>query len=93
MVRQLTWLMQFQADILERAGAAARARRRDHRAGCRRTAALATPGFWRDTGELRANWHESKRWTPSWTEERRAGGCARLAAKAVQRTLDWVEVD
>src|SRR5450432_4107971 len=49
-------------------------------------------GFWQDTDELKANWHESKRWTPSWTEDRRAGGYAGWR-KAVQRTLNWVEVD
>jgi glycerol kinase len=54
-------------------------------------AGLAT-GFWRDTGELRANWHESRRWAPSWTAEQRAAGYAGWR-KAVQRTLDWVEVD
>ena len=54
-------------------------------------AGLAT-GFWRDTAELRANWHESKRWAPSWSEDRRAAGYAGWR-KAVQRTLDWVDVD
>jgi glycerol kinase len=49
-------------------------------------------GFWRDTAELRANWHESRRWHPSWTEGRRVEGYAGWR-KAVQRTLDWVEVD
>jgi glycerol kinase len=55
-------------------------------------AAGLAAGFWRDTGELRANWHESRRWTPTWTQDRRAGGYAGWR-KAVQRTLDWVEVD
>jgi len=54
-------------------------------------AAGLAAGFWRDTGELRANWHESKRWQPSWTEERRTNGYAGWR-KAVQRTLDWVDV-
>jgi glycerol kinase len=58
--------------------------------GAAYAAGLAT-GFWRDTDELRANWHESKRWTPSWTEDRRAGGYAGWR-KAVQRTLDWVDI-
>jgi glycerol kinase len=48
-------------------------------------------GFWRDTGELRANWHESRRWEPTWTEDRRAAGYAGWR-KAVQRTLDWMDV-
>jgi glycerol kinase len=49
-------------------------------------------GFWRDTGELRANWHESRRWRPSWTADQRAVGYAGWR-KAVQRTLGWVDVD
>ena len=54
-------------------------------------AAGLAAGFWRDTGELRANWHESRRWEPTWTEDRRAAGYAGWH-KAVQRTLDWVDV-
>jgi glycerol kinase len=49
-------------------------------------------GFWKTTDELRANWNESKRWTPTWSEERREEGYAKWK-KAVQRTLDWVDVD
>jgi glycerol kinase len=41
---------------------------------------------------LRANWNEDKRWTPTWSEEDREHGYARWK-KAVQRTLDWVDVD
>jgi glycerol kinase len=55
-------------------------------------AAGLAAGFWRDTSELRANWHESKRWPPSWTQDRRSAGYAGWR-KAVQRTLNWVEVD
>ena len=58
--------------------------------GAAYAAGLAT-GFWRDTGELRANWHESRRWHPSWTQDRRTAGYAGWR-KAVQRTLDWVDV-
>ena len=58
--------------------------------GAAYAAGLAT-GFWRDTAELRANWHESQRWAPSWTPDRRADGYAGWR-KAVQRTLDWVDV-
>jgi glycerol kinase len=54
-------------------------------------AAGLAAGFWRDTSELRANWHESRRWLPSWTEDRRADGYAGWR-KAVQRTLNWVDV-
>jgi glycerol kinase len=58
--------------------------------GAAYAAGLAT-GFWRDTDELRAHWHESKRWDPQWTDEQRSVGFAGWK-KAVQRTLDWVEV-
>jgi glycerol kinase len=53
-------------------------------------AAGLSVGFWDDPNELRANWREDKRWTPSWTEDQRAAGYAGWR-KAVERTLDWVE--
>ena len=59
--------------------------------GAAYAAGLAT-GFWSTTEELRANWNESKRWLPQWTEEQRASGY-RGWKKAVERTLNWVEVD
>ena len=49
-------------------------------------------GFWKNTDELRANWNEGKRWSPEWTEEQRENGF-RGWHKAVERTLNWVEVD
>jgi glycerol kinase len=49
-------------------------------------------GFWKSTDELRDNWNESQRWLPSWTPEQREEGYGRWK-KAVQRTLDWVDVD
>ena len=49
-------------------------------------------GFWSNTDELRTNWNESKRWTPQWSDEQRTTGYERWK-KAVQRTLDWVDVD
>ncbi|MDQ4112544.1 MAG: glycerol kinase GlpK [Actinomycetota bacterium] len=49
-------------------------------------------GFWKDTDELRQNWNESKRWKPAWSEEQRETGYAGWR-KAVDRTLDWVDVD
>jgi glycerol kinase len=49
-------------------------------------------GFWKNTDELRQNWNESKRWTPAWSEEQRETGYAGWR-KAVDRTLDWVDVD
>jgi glycerol kinase len=48
-------------------------------------------GFWKDTNELRANWNESRRWTPQWSDQQRAIGYAGWK-KAVERTLDWVDV-
>ncbi|MBO0805725.1 MAG: glycerol kinase GlpK [Nocardiopsaceae bacterium] len=58
--------------------------------GAAYAAGLAT-GFWSTADELRANWNESKRWEPSWSESQRADGYAGWK-KAVQRTLDWVDV-
>jgi glycerol kinase len=49
-------------------------------------------GFWKDTDELRANWNESKRWSPAWSDEQRSAGHAGWK-KAVERTLGWVDVD
>ena len=48
-------------------------------------------GYWKDPEDLRANWQESRRWAPRWTDGQRAEGYAGWQ-KAVQRTLDWVEV-
>ncbi len=48
--------------------------------------------FWKDTAELRANWNESRRWTPQWSDQQRAVGYAGWK-KAVERTLDWVDVE
>lgn len=54
-------------------------------------AAGLAAGFWRDTAELQANWHESRRWEPAWSADRRAAGYAGWK-KAVERTLNWVDV-
>ena len=48
-------------------------------------------GFWKDTDELRANWNEDERWEPTWDETKREEGYAGWK-KAVERTLDWVDV-
>jgi glycerol kinase len=48
-------------------------------------------GFWANANDLRANWQEGKRWTPAWSDDERASGYAGWR-KAVQRTLDWVEL-
>ncbi|MFA9431517.1 glycerol kinase GlpK [Egicoccus sp. AB-alg2] len=49
-------------------------------------------GFWKDTDELRENWHEDRRWEPTWDDAQRSAGHARWK-KAVERTLGWVDVD
>jgi glycerol kinase len=49
-------------------------------------------GFWSTTDELVQNWNEDKRWEPQWNDEQRAEGYKGWE-KAVQRTLDWVDVD
>nr|MBA2551759.1 glycerol kinase [Nocardioidaceae bacterium] len=48
-------------------------------------------GFWNNTDELRENWNEAKRWSPQWDDSQREEGYAQWK-KAVQRTLDWVDV-
>ena len=48
-------------------------------------------GFWSGTDDLRANWHEARRWEPQWSADQRDAGHARWR-KAVERTLDWVDV-
>ena len=49
-------------------------------------------GFWKTKEELVQNWNEDKRWNPEWNDEQRADGYKGWE-KAVQRTLDWVDVD
>ncbi len=49
-------------------------------------------GFWENPDDLRSNWQEDKRWSPHWSEDQRADGYAGWQ-KAVQRTLDWVDVE
>ncbi|TDO52145.1 glycerol kinase [Kribbella sp. VKM Ac-2571] len=49
-------------------------------------------GFWKNKEELVQNWNEDKRWEPQWNDEQREKGYAGWQ-KAVQRTLDWVDVD
>ena len=49
-------------------------------------------GYWRDTEELKANWNQDVRWDPQWDEATREAGYAGWH-KAVERTLDWTQVD
>jgi glycerol kinase len=82
--------MQLQADILGRPvsrpvvgettalGAA-------YAAGCE-------VGYWAGEDELRQNWREGGAWEPLWSEDQRQAGYAEWK-KAVERSLDWVEVN
>jgi glycerol kinase len=54
-------------------------------------AAGLTAGFWSDTTELRVNWRQARRWEPTWSADRRAAGYADWK-KAIDRTLNWVDV-
>ena len=49
-------------------------------------------GFWENPEDLRSNWQEGKRWTPNWSEDQRNEGYAGWK-KAVERTLNWVDVE
>ena len=48
-------------------------------------------GFWESTEDMRQNWQEDKRWEPQWSDDQREEGLTRWK-KAVERTLDWVDV-
>jgi glycerol kinase len=48
-------------------------------------------GFWKSPDELRENWVEEQRWSPQISQEQRDDGYAGWK-KAVERTLDWVDV-
>lgn len=83
-------LMQFQADIL--GVPVVRPKVTETTAlGAAYAAGLAV-GFWKDLGELEANWSEDKRWEPQMDEETRERNL-RLWKKAVTRTFDWVDED
>ncbi len=58
--------------------------------GAAYAAGLAT-GFWASPDDLRENWLEDKRWIPQISEDERAAGYDGWK-KAVERTLDWVQV-
>ncbi|WP_131769739.1 glycerol kinase GlpK, partial [Candidatus Protofrankia californiensis] len=49
-------------------------------------------GFWKDAGELATHWREDRRFEPQWSPDRRESGYAGWR-KAVERTLNWVDVD
>ncbi len=47
-------------------------------------------GFWSSPEELREQWLESRRWSPTSTRDRRERGYAQWK-KAVERTLNWLD--
>ncbi|MCW2879024.1 MAG: glycerol kinase [Sphaerisporangium sp.] len=49
-------------------------------------------GFWGSTEELKSNWNEDRRWLPAWDDEQRTNGYIGWK-KAVERTMNWVDVD
>jgi glycerol kinase len=81
-------LMQFQADVL--GVPVIRPKVAETTAlGAAYAAGLAV-GFWKDTGEMRANWGVDKSWQPAQDDTARTQLYARWK-KAVTRTFDWVE--
>ncbi len=58
--------------------------------GAAYAAGLAT-GFWASPEELRENWQEDRRWSPQRSDAERAEAYAGWH-RAVERTLDWVDV-
>ena len=45
-------------------------------------------GFWKNTDELKKQWKQSRRWSPTSTSDNRAQGYAQWK-KAIERTLNW----
>jgi len=83
-------LMQFQADIL--GVPVVRPKVVETTAlGAAYAAGLAV-GFWKDLGELSANWGEDKRWEPQLPAEEQERQL-RLWKKAVTKSMDWVDED
>ena len=83
-------LMQFQADLLG-VDVVRPAVTETTALGSAYAAGLAV-GYWADTAEVAANWVEERRWKPTMDEGER-GRLQRNWAKAVQRTLNWVDED
>jgi glycerol kinase len=48
-------------------------------------------GFWKDLADLRQNWKADRRWEPRWSADQRESTYAGWQ-KAVERTLNWVDV-
>jgi glycerol kinase len=47
-------------------------------------------GYWQSIEEVKANWHESKRWKAGKSAQERVIGAARWK-EALARTLNWVD--
>ena len=82
--------MQFQADILD-VPVVRPVVAETTALGAAYAAGLAV-GFWSTLDELRDNWQEDKRWTPSMDDAER-DRLLRNWKKAVTKTLDWVDED
>ncbi|WP_138316537.1 glycerol kinase GlpK [Rhodoluna limnophila] len=83
-------LMQFQADILG-VPVVRPVVTETTALGAAYVAGLAV-GFWSGLAELRANWHEDRRWNPTMPSAQ-VEKYYRDWQKAVTKTLDWVESD
>ncbi len=81
-------LMQFQADMLG-VPVMRPAISETTALGAAYAAGLAV-GYWRDIGELRANWTLDKTWSPRMDSAQRAG-YLKSWKKAVRRSFDWVD--
>ena len=80
-------LMQFQADLL--GVPVVRPLVEETTALGAAYAAGLAEGCWPELADVRANWQEGGRWTPSMTADDRTRLTTRWN-QAVQRTLDWV---
>ena len=58
--------------------------------GAAYAAGLAT-GFWTDIDDLRQNWKRDRQWDPRWNADQRDAAYAGWQ-RAVERTLNWVEL-
>jgi glycerol kinase len=83
-------LMQFQADILG-VDVVRPVVAETTALGAAYAAGLAV-GYWDSLEDLRGNWQEDKRWSPSMDADERAR-LIRNWKKAVTKTLDWVDED
>ncbi|MGW8483947.1 glycerol kinase GlpK [Microbacterium sp. NPDC055903] len=83
-------LMQFQADVLG-VPVVRPVVAETTALGAAYAAGLAV-GFWKDLGELSANWQEDRRWEPN-LEAAERDRLLRLWRKAVTKSMDWVDDD